>query len=149
MKHSNRQVREEDYARQNREYLEEKRSQLRDFRKGDQEEKKKKNNGFCCLSVVVLILLSVALVLYFVLNVKDLVIEDYINKRQQIESMIPQGKEEVKQGVEQGAELFHETQETIENVQDKYEKAQQLYDEGKETIEKINDAKEQVEEIIQ
>lgn len=150
MKHSSRQQnREAEYAAKNREYLEEKREALKDFKRDDRpREKKKRSNTFCCSFALVVIILSVGLIVYFAFNIKDDVYKDYLNKKMQLEKALPQGKEDVKQGIEQGEELFQETKETIENVHDKYEKAQEFYEEGKETLEKIQEVKEQVEEII-
>jgi len=151
MKHSSRQLqRENEYADQNREYLQDKRGDLRELRRNERPpEKKKKSNTFCCSFVLILILLAVGLILYFALNVKDDVYKDFINKKMQFEEVLPQGKDEVKKGIEQGEDLFQNTKETLEDVQDKYEKAQEFYDEGKETLEKIQDVKEVVEEAIQ
>ena len=124
MQHSNRQEqREQEYARQNKEYLEEKREALLDLKKRhgnqDAESKKKRFGGkFCCLSILILTVLSFGLIYYFVINIKDSVYREGKRKRNKCR-MLWLRKEEIKKVSDQGEALLDKTQETAGDLKTK------------------------------
>ena len=153
MLHSSGQVKrddEEEVARLNREYLEEKREQLKLMREGKErgEEnapKKKKFSGFCCLFLVAVLAVCGYVVYYFVVEIKDPLLQDYYQKKSAIEAVLPQGKEELKKGIEQGEALYNETTGTAEELNKKFDQAkktaedvQQTYEQAKGLADKIS-----------
>ena len=160
MKHSNEKIKREiEYAEENHQYLEEKRKHLKDLKQGSHErqveKKKHSTNKMCCWMIFVVLCLAILVIIYFVRSIKTEIIDDYFNKKEQIEKILPQGKEEVKQGLEQGEQLIGETKENIENIQKKYDQAkdtienvQEGYEKAKDTLEDIQDLKEKAEDFI-
>ncbi len=154
MQHSNRQEqREQEYARQNKEYLEEKREALMDLKKRpdnqDSESKKKKLGGkFCCLSVLILTLLSLGLIYYFVINIKDSVYREWQERKKQVQDVLPQGKEEIKKSLDQGEALIDKTQETAGDLKTKYEKAEAVYQKTTNEIDQLETTKKKIEEVV-
>ncbi|KKR07545.1 MAG: hypothetical protein UT32_C0009G0006 [Parcubacteria group bacterium GW2011_GWC2_39_14] len=154
MQHSSRQTqRELEYARQNKEYVEEKRDRLAEFKRpsdeADLKKKEKHSSGYyCCISIFVLVALSCGLIWYFVVNIKDSVYKEWINKREQVQNALPQGKEEIKKSLEQGETLLNQTQNTAADLKTKYEKAEDLYQKGVNTVDQLEGAKEKVENVL-
>lgn len=153
MQHSSRQTqRELEYARQNKEYVEDKRERLAEFEKpADEDEKKKDKHSssyYCCISIFVLVALSCGLIWYFVVNIKDSVYKEWVSKREQVQNALPQGKEEIKKSLEQGEDLLNQTQNTATDLKTKYEKAEDLYQKGVNTVDQLQGAKEKVEEVL-
>lgn len=160
MKHSNRQLeREEEYARQNREYLEEKRAQLRSLRSADREEAIPKKVGFnknfyCCAFFIVLLGVAGFIIYYFAANIKSSVYNDYIDKKGQIEKYLPSNKDELQQNINENTKIVDKTKEQIDDLQKKYQAAEEqykkikaLYDQGKEQYDRVKSAYDEVEKI--
>lgn len=144
MQHSNRQLeRESEYARKNREYLDEKRAQLKalDAEKVDEPVPDKKVIGryYCCLAIAVILILAIGLIYYFVVNIKESVYSDYLKGKSGLEKILPQGQDEVKKSLDQGQDLFDKTKTQVEDAQKKYDETKETYDKAKDVYEKVSD----------
>ena len=160
MHHSSEQLkREQEFARQNKEYLEGKREQLADLGGRDERiqsgERKSRINKFCCLFVGVVLIFSMYAIYYFVMNIKGPLIDDYYKKKEQVKEVLPQGIEEVKKGLDQGQQLINETQKNaadlqnkIDETKDAVENIQQKADQAKQTYDEIKDIKGKVDELL-
>lgn len=138
---------EEEIARLNREYIDEKREQLRLLRqdggRGDARPKKK-FSPFCCLFLMAFLIICGYVVYYFVMNVKDPLINDYYQKKSAIEQALPQGKAELKKGIEQGEALYNETTGAAEDLNKKFDQAKETVETVQDTIETIKKIKEDI-----
>jgi len=153
MLHSSGQIKrndEEEIARLNREYIDEKREQLRLMREGAgrggaaAEPKKKKFSGYCCLFLIALAAVCGYVIYYFVINVKDPILQDYYQKKSAIEQAIPQGKAELEKGIEQGEALYNETTGTAEELNKKFDQAKETVEQVQETVDAIKKIKEEI-----
>lgn len=136
---------EEEIARLNREYIEEKREQLRSMRESKERgetaaPKKKKFSGFCCLFLIAFSAVCGYVVYYFIINVKGPLLQDYYQKKSAIEQALPQGKAELKKGIEQGESLYNETTGAAEELNKKF-------DQAKETVEQVQDTVDAIKKI--
>ncbi|MBI5076967.1 hypothetical protein HZB94_01110 [Candidatus Falkowbacteria bacterium] len=160
-KHSNREKQEMEYARMNREYLEEQRGEVagEGIEKNQEEDpstplraarddRKKRINKFCCWLIFIIIALAVFIIYYFVINIKDVVVEDYFKKKGQVEGLLPQGKDEVKKSIEQGESLITETQKSVEDLQGKYQKTKETIEGAQKKYEEVKEIKENIEKMI-
>jgi peptidoglycan hydrolase CwlO-like protein len=158
--HSSEQLkREQEFARQNREYLDGKREQIQDLggnnERAHTDKRNSRTNKFCCLFVGVVLILSMYAIYYFVMAVKGPLVEDYYKKKQQVQEVLPQGIDEVKKGLDQGQQLLDETQKNAADIQNKIdttkaavEDVQQKYDQAKKTYDEIKKAKEDIEGLL-
>jgi len=152
MLHSSAQIKrddEEEVARLNREYIEEKRDQLRLMRESkdrgeENTPKKKKFSGFCCLFLVAVLAVCGYVVYYFVVEIKDPLMQDYYQKKSAIEAALPQGKEELKKGIEQGEQLYSDTSKTAEELNKKIEQAKKTADDVQKTYEQVKDIADKI-----
>jgi len=149
MKTSNRLQREKELQAANDDYIGEKRDRLRELDHDEEEvpKKKKRFNLTCCVFYLIIFLIAAYAILYFVQSVKDEVIEDYYDKKNQIEEMIPEGRGELEKSIEQGEDLFNNTKENVENIQDGVEKAQDLYETGQDYYEDGQELLDTVEDL--
>ena len=143
MKHSNHKNKEEEYAEINRQYKEEKLALLRDLRNDVKPEKKKKSSfrksSSCCIGILLIAGLCLYVIYFFVSAIKDDVVKEYENKSQQIETMLPELKGEVKQGIEQGENLITDTKEKVDSAKETYDKAKNTYEDIQEFKDKVDD----------
>jgi len=158
--HSSEQLkREQEFARQNMEYLENKRERIQEFEAKNErvstDQRSSRTNKFCCLFVGVVLILSMYAIYYFVMAVKGPLMDDYYKKKQQIQEVLPQGIDEVKKGLDQGQQLLDETQKNAADLQSKIdetkatvENVQQKYDQAKETYDEIKNIKDDVGKLI-
>jgi uncharacterized protein HemX len=147
MLHSSEQVKrdeEEEIARVNREYLDEKRRQLQELKDGtdrmaEQKKASKRRAGksLCCWFLVIFLALCAYVVYFFFANIKEPLFEDYYQKKSAIEQALPQGKAEVKKGIEQGEQLFGETAGAVEDLNIKIDQAKQTVDGVQKTVEQV------------
>lgn len=136
-----------DFAKQNNEYISEKREQLKTLKpKFDQQSKtlKQRSRKFCAVILFMVIVMIGYLIYYFIVNVKDHVFADYFQKREQIKEMVPVGKEKLKEGIERTEEMYKETQETIDVLEERYHQAEETYEKGKE----IYDSSQEIVDMI-
>ncbi len=146
MQHSSGKLeRELDLAEENRFYLEEKRKQKKDFKldpnKLKEVRKKHSSNKMCCWAIFMIIVLSIGLIYYFVRSIQDNVLKDFYEKKEKVEELIPQVKDETKVGVDQGVDLYNETKENIENIQNTYNQAQ-------DTLETVQDGYDKAKDVV-
>ena len=152
MLHSSGQVKrddEEEVARLNREYIEEKREQLKLMREGkgcgeENAPKKKKFSGFCCLFLVAVLAVCGYVVYYFVVEIKDPLLKDYYQKKSAIEQALPQGAAELKKGIEQGEALYNETTGAAEDLNKKFDQAKKAAEDVQQTYEQVKDISDKV-----
>ena len=142
MSHNNRKDEDElEYARQNTEYLEQRRLEQRKVRGLDEEavvsQKKRKWVPYCCAGLLMVTLAAMILIYYFVTKIKDDVFNEYIDKKNFLEQSLPQGKEELKKSLDQGERLLNDTQEKVDKAQDTYDSAKNVYDTGKNVYEAV------------
>lgn len=150
--------REQEFARQNREYLEGKREQLDELGRGERvtpDNRKSRINKFCCLFAGVVLIFSAYGIYYFIMSVKGPLIDDYYKKKEQVKEVLPQGVDEVKKGIDQGQQLINETQKNAADLQNKInetkaavENVQQKVDQAKQTYNEIKEVKENIEGLI-
>lgn len=143
---SKKEEREVELAEKNREYLADKREQLKAIESGKAENSQKPKRGrFCCLFISVLMLIAVGLIYYFVVNIKGVVYDEYLKRKDQVQNLMPAGKDQLDQSLNQGQNLWQDSKETLESLQAKYEQAKALYEKGQETLEKVNEIKAQLD----
>ncbi|MFA6537111.1 MAG: hypothetical protein WCT18_01795 [Patescibacteria group bacterium] len=142
---NNRSQVEEDLAQKNQEYLEQKRQQL-DEMKGQGKEKKPKSLAykFCCWGMVLLLAVSGTVIYYFVVNIKEEVISEYRQRKDDFQKVMPTAKDELKNSLQNAEALYNdtaekitETQEKIDTAKETVEKAENLYDQANEVISQV------------
>jgi len=92
----------------------------------------------CIIFIIALLGLCGYVIYYFVVNIKDPLIQDYKTKSRQVQDLIPENNQEIEQGFEQGEELYEQTKEKVEEAQEKYEKVKEIYEKGKEIYESVD-----------
>jgi uncharacterized protein HemX len=150
-KHSNQLEQEMEYSRLNQEYLEEKRRNFKspaDAKEKDDKPRRPRINKYCCWLIFIITAISAFVIYYFIVNIKDAVVEDYYKKQKQVQELLPQGQGELKKSVEQGEALFNETQKSVGDWQKKYEETKETVEGAQKKYEEIKKAKEEVEKII-
>lgn len=142
MKHSSRQLaREEEFARQNQEYLDAKRAELKSLAPNDEAEPKKRGSSYqyCCLGIAIILLLSAGLIYYFVVNVKDSVYQGYLDGKVKLEDVLPQGKTELTNSLDQGQQLIDQTKGNVQTVENKVDAAKDVYNQASSAYKKVNE----------
>lgn len=152
-KHSNREEQEMEYAQMNQEYLERRREIITEPPIDETEKKREKRedrkvNKYCCWLIFLIAALSVFVIYYFIINIKDAVIKDYFKKKEQVEELLPQGKDEIKKSIEQGESLITETQKSVGDLQDKYQETKETVEGAQKKYEKVKEIKENIEKAI-
>jgi|GEM_PF-1899563 uncharacterized protein HemX len=156
MKHSSNQSdREQEYARMNNDYLEGKRELIKSLKKDDKAERKdksitriRKQQKFCCWVIIIIAIVCGYVSYYFVKSIRQPVVETFIEKKQELKQLIPEGKKELDKSLEQGEELLNETKDTIEKTQETYEKAKQTVETAQDFYENVKEANEQVQGVV-
>ncbi|MBU1131978.1 hypothetical protein KKC32_01840 [Patescibacteria group bacterium] len=145
MEHTNRQSEHEfEYAAENERYLLEKRAKVEssaDERSERKEKQKSKAQTYCCLFVFFIFIFSVAVIYYFVINIKDDVYNDFLEKKNLLEQNLPPAKAELEKSLEQGQTLYDEAEKSVNEVQSDIDKAKEIYETGKEVYDKVNKIK--------
>ncbi|MFH0988225.1 MAG: hypothetical protein V1763_02540 [Parcubacteria group bacterium] len=128
MDYPSKEEREEEFARQNSEYLAAKREALAEL-KGELPEKKKKGNKFfCCLIVLMIVALCSYVIFYFIIKTKDSLRAGYTTTQAQLQSALPQAQNEIRTSIDQGVALVDNTTQTINSLNQAYQKARGLFE---------------------
>lgn len=129
LQYSNREEQEAELARVNSEYLEGKRSALKDLRGNEPQEKpKKRGNFYCCLIVLLSVMLCCAVLIYFIMNVKGSLVAGYSQTKEQVQNALPQAQTEVRTSISQGAALVDNTTQAINSMEQTYKKMKGVVD---------------------
>ena len=136
-----------EYARQNDEYLEARRERQRPLRQprtdfvGETPEKRRGKNYFCCWLFIIVFLVVTGIAFYLILNFQEQLPQELENKKGALEKLLPGAQAELKTSIDQGEQLYNDTEKSVNEVQQNVDKAKQIYDTGKEVYDKVNQIK--------
>jgi len=119
---------EEELARLNREYLDEK---TKDAPPPAMPARRKLISGSpltCCVPVVFMIGIIALIAFYWISSGQSAVPDEAVRRLNELNSVLPQAKEELKKSLEQGEKLYTETETNINNAQEKYEQTKEVID---------------------
>lgn len=132
MHHSNRKIENElAIAQQNKEYVEAKRAESRHLSADHhltEPRPKSRSRIYCCIALALVLGFCAYIIYFFATNIKSDVVNEYHDKKEQINSALPQTKNELATSIDQGEQLYNETQNSIQRLQDKFNQARKIYD---------------------
>ncbi|MFH0779583.1 MAG: hypothetical protein V1928_01865 [Parcubacteria group bacterium] len=132
MEHSNRKIEEDlELARLNKEYVEAKRAELKVLRpQGElfEHRPKKRARIYCCVALVLVIGICGYIIYFFVSSIKSDVVNDYYDKKAQMNATLPQVTRELNTSIDQGTNLYNETAANVKNIQEQYNKAKTMFE---------------------
>lgn len=143
MEHSNRKLEEElELARLNKEYVEAKREEFRGFDQGgDAPERgpKTRTRIYCCVALSLVLGICAFIIYFFVSSIKSSVVNDFYDKKAQLNATIPQVKNELSTSIDQGTALYDETAANVKNIQEQYNKAKSMFETASGWYDKVKD----------
>jgi len=117
---------------------------------GDQkkEDFRKSVKNYCCFFTIIIVFGSIFLIYYFGKGIIGPLQDDLNKKKGQVIEMVPQGKDELKQSLDQGAGLYDETKKTIDDLQNKYDKAKDTINKVTDTVDQVKKAGEDIQNAV-
>lgn len=147
MKHSNRQETEDKYRQElENKKLEQRLYSLRDNNyEAPEAEKRTKPRLIklpCCLVLLLITGLSVYLIYYVYIQIKDPVYKEWLKEKQTLQQLpekIQETGEGLKNTIDEGRQFFEKAQDTAQQTKETYDQAKDTYNEIEEEIEQVKE----------